>query len=175
MPGKVKVVVKDHGWRTLMKNLKHIDRARVHVGVLQNEKAEGDNEDGFDLVALAATHEFGSSDGHTPERSFIRSTFRGPPAWLVAITTRVAKPVLEGRLDIERGLGLIGAVATAQIKETIVEKRTTGPEPQDNAPSTIARKGSSTPLVDTGRLLNSISWRVFLDGPPPAATAGGVS
>ena len=29
-----------------------------------------------------------------------------------------------------------------------------------NAPSTIARKGSSTPLVDTGSLLNSITYAV---------------
>lgn len=156
----VKVIVKDLGWKVLMKNLKHIDRARVHVGVLQGEKTE----EGFDLVALAATQEFGSSDGHTPERSFMRSTFRGPPDWLVAITTKIAGPVLLGKLDIERGLGLLGAVSVAQVKETIVQKRTTGPGPQENAPSTIARKGSSTPLVDTARLLNSVSWKVFLDG-----------
>lgn len=29
-----------------------------------------------------------------------------------------------------------------------------------NAPSTIARKGSSTPLIDTGALLNSITYEV---------------
>jgi hypothetical protein len=155
------VVIKDANWKRLMRNLKHIDRARVHVGVLQNEKAEGDNEDGFDLVALAATQEYGSIDGHTPSRPFLRSTFRGPPQWLVLTTSKLAKPVLEGKLDIDRALGLLGAVAATKVKETITSGAGV---PPPNAPSTIAKKGSDRPLVDTGRLLNSISWRVFLDG-----------
>jgi len=153
-----KVIVKDAGWKQLMRNLKHIDKATVHVGVLAGE---GASEGGFDLVALAATQEYGSSDGHTPSRPFLRMTFQGPPQWLVDTTKKLAKPVIEGKLDIERALGLLGAVAVTKVRETVTNGAGVPPE---NAPSTIAKKGSSRPLVDTGRMLNAVSWRVFLDG-----------
>ena len=32
-------------------------------------------ESGSDLAMIAAVNEFGSDDGHTPERSYLRSTF----------------------------------------------------------------------------------------------------
>jgi hypothetical protein len=36
--------------------------------------------------------------------------------------------------------------------------------PPPNAPSTVAKKGSSRPLVDTGRLVNAITWASIVGG-----------
>lgn len=150
-----KVIVKDATWKRLRANLKNLDRAHVKVGVLAGEAVS----EGFDMVALAATQEYGSPARSIPSRPFIRSTFYGPPAWLVDVTKKVAKPVLEGRLDKARALGLLGAVAAGKIRETI----TTGDGvPPPNAPSTITKKGSTRPLVDTGRMLDAVTWKVFV-------------
>lgn len=152
------VIVKDANWRRILKNIKSIDGAHVKVGVLaDNANATGD----FDMVALAATHEFGSPAAGVPERSFIRSTFRGPPEWLKAITPKLAKAALEGRLEVGQALNLLGSVAASKVRATITEGDGV---PPPNAPSTIAKKGSDRPLVDTGRMLNAVTWKVFLEG-----------
>lgn len=91
-----------------------------------------------------------------PERSFLRETVHtdGPDKW-----TRIAERGLTKILD---GKGTAGQLATAvgeqmvtDIRHTIVSKM----EPE-NAAATIARKGRNDPLFDTGRLYNSIDYRV---------------
>jgi len=49
-----------------------------------------------------------------------------------------------------------GMVGQAACKKWITDGTNLAP----NAPATIARKGSSTPLIDTGALLNSITYEI---------------
>ena len=51
--------------------------------------------------------------------------------------------------------GLVGASAAAAVQHSIVRLR----EPP-NSPYTIARKGSSNPLIDTGTMRTAVSWVV---------------
>lgn len=148
----IKVEVKDTGWLEFFKRAREIRDKRVRVGVLSDD-AHGDGD--LTLSELATIHEFGTEDKRIPERSFLRSTFDEKREELAEVGEKLIGAVLDGKMTTERGLGLIGAKLAADVKGRI----TAGIDPP-NAPTTVARKGSSTPLVDTGRLLNSITWAV---------------
>lgn len=128
---------------------------RVDVGVMGPDAAQPHSgPDGLTLAGVAAVHEFGSADGRTPERSFLRATFDANRSRYAAQARRVAGRVLAGEapgpLLEALGLGIAGDVQ---------ERIAAGIEPA-LAPATVARKGSSKPLIDTGRLRQSISSRV---------------
>ncbi len=152
-------------WDELRAKAKKLDDAFVRVGVLEGRGSELAEGSDITLIELAATHEFGSSDGRIKERSFIRSTFEvNFKDELREKQTELARAIVTKGLDPIRALGLLGAWGAAKVKQTIVEKLTIGPESQANADSTIKAKGSSTPLVDTGQLKNSITHLVVERG-----------
>lgn len=161
----IEVDVNDSVWRKLYQRMIAEGRkdAHVRVGVLSDETTEG----GLSLAGLAAVHEFGtpareasgSDPGHPgiPERSFIRSTFYVSKAnELHATLYGIAHAVVFNGLELSRGLGLLGQWAAAAIKNTITQQDI----PPPLAERTIEGKGSTKPLVDTGQLLNAITYEV---------------
>lgn len=140
------------------------DGAHVKVGVLAGAGGAARVADGdITMIELAAIHEFGSPAAGIPERSFIRSTFERPDvvARLNTMAARLARAIVEDKIVWDKALGMIGMWAVGEVKKTIKNRQTTGPEDQANRPSTIAKKGSSLPLVDTGRLINAITSLVY--------------
>lgn len=140
-------IYEDHkAWTQLRKRLDDIGSRRVEVGVFDGE-----------LATIAATHEYGSKDGHIPERSFLRRTFIENVKETAAMMEKLAVAAHKLSIPTARVLDMLGEWAAAQVKKRI----TTGePIPPPNAPSTIRRKGSARPLVDTGRMVGSITFRI---------------
>lgn len=133
--------------------------SHVKVGVLANGKGREKNEDGITMLELAAIHEFGSPKAGIPERSFIRRTMRDKRDELGRVCANVAKKYIFGEVTLERGLNQLGAIAAGMIKSTV----TSGAHiPPPNAASTIKAKGSDRPLVDTGRMIGSVTWKVWM-------------
>ena len=148
MTGQVKV--NDRVWRGVLKRVSEMKRGTVRVGVM----GDAGDEKGVSLAEIAAFHEFGTST--IPERSFLRSTFYGHAAeGLRVMCEKLSKAIVEGKLDEPRALGLLGTWAVAEVKKTI--RASIAPE---LAAATIAAKGSSLPLVDSGQLINSITYVV---------------
>jgi len=147
----------DRIWRQLRQKIKGIARAKVRVGVIGNKRHVG----GISMAELAAIHEFGAPNAGIPARPFLVPTFQLKRSELVAFTEKLARKLLNESIDIEQALGLLGAWAAAAVKKTITSQMVT-PRLADSAAGrrTIARKGSSVTLVDTGQLLNSITWAV---------------
>lgn len=150
------------GWNDLQKRLAAA-KGSVRVGVLgKTALREGEAESNFTNAEIAAVHEFGSSDGRIPERSFLRSTMRNREADFSKIQAMLAKKVVANKLTAEQALDQLGAWFAAQVKHAI----TAGIAPE-LAESTIkARRkgkqpGRKVPLVDTGQLRNSITWAVL--------------
>ena len=146
-------------WEKLRAKAKELDRMYVKVGILASKGGDaphGDSE--MSLIDIAATHEFGSSDGRIPERKPIRRTFNegDGPRRLADMCAKLAKKIITDNMDPVRALNLLGAWAAKEVKNTITESDI----PPPLAESTIAAKGSTKPLVDTGLLLNSISYEV---------------
>ncbi len=138
--------------------------SHVKVGIIASKGGSATVEGGdITMLELAAIHEFGSPAAGIPQRSFIRSTFARSENHraLAEMAAKLTTQVIHG-MKLERALGIIGTWAVARIRETIDQRLTTGPEPQENAPATIRKKESDLPLVDNGRLKQSLTWKVWI-------------
>ena len=70
-------------------------------------------------------------------------------------TERAIGQVVEGKMSVDDMLDLCGQQFATAIKDKIVEIST-----PPNHPYTVQSKGSSNPLIDTGGLVESITWKV---------------
>ena len=110
------------------------------------------------VAQIAAIHEFGSSDGkHPPQRSFMGSTLDVKDYQLRLLLTKLLGKVVDGDMPQGIALGLVGQQCVDWFRAAI----TAGLKPALSA-ATLARKGAgkTTPLIDTGQLIGSISWEL---------------
>lgn len=131
----------------LAKELKKYKEApSVVVGI----RGEAGTVDGGDITMaqLGAIHEFGTPA--IPERPFL---VPGVELAEPNITKAVIKYLPND--GIEKTLGKVGQIAQSSVQNYMVDLKT-----PPNAPSTIAKKKSSNPLIDTGALVGSITYAV---------------
>ena len=134
------------------KRLRQLQKSpHVAVGILQNEPVANS----FSIVDLATVHEFGSADGRIPQRSFFRSTLQSQKQKHLRLITQLQKLYIVGKLSLKQALTQLGEAVRGDIVETISH----GVDPKLEA-STVKRKKSSQPLIDTGRLKGSITHQV---------------
>lgn len=154
-----KFTSRDHGANRLLLGLREASKRpmKVRVGVLTDApKREGAGGSGkFSLVEVAAVHEFGAPDAGIPQRSFVRAAVDEHRSDIHALQERLAGQILRGEIDEKAALERLGAFVAGLMQRRIAA----GIAPALN-PETVARKGSSTPLVDTGQLRSSITWKV---------------
>lgn len=180
MGSKSRVVDRDRGWGDLLKQVDAMaGRSFVKVGIL-GDKGGGLHEQDPDgkaspltVAEIGAVNEFGSEDGHVPERSFLRATFDRMREELASDAAKLLVKALDRKLSVEMALNVLGAKLAAEVKKTI----TVIGVPPPNAPSTVARKTDAgawnkggqaqgvlqwgvRALVDSGRLVASIAWAV---------------
>lgn len=125
---------------------------QVKVGL---PKGAADYPDGTSVIAVGATHEFGSDDGTIPERSFLRAAFRKHIKEYRKLGKSLGDRVQRGEMTQEEALEILGTRAAADVKEMIAEVSA-----PPNAESTVRAKGSSNPLIDTGHLRQQITHEV---------------
>lgn len=147
----------DRGAREVVRRMADAGKQVVKVGIFgdaASETKEGRDETGLATnVEVASFHEFGL--GNNPERSFIRATVDDSLEEIKELQRKVGKGILQRRFSEAQGLGIIGAFVQAEI-----QKRIQAGIPPDLTDATKDRKGSSTPLIDTGQLIQSIAWEV---------------
>lgn len=154
------------GWDELKLRLREAAELHVRVGLLSDASASPSEEAGeqpIGLVALGAIHEFGSPAAGVPERSYLRRTFRFGQGAIgqEGMCAKLAKGIVLGKLRARPAFEILGHWAVKQVRETI----TAGPHIAPRlADSTVAKKGSDRPLVDTGRLVGGISYAVEIGG-----------
>lgn len=110
--------------------------------------------DGTSVIMVGIEQEFGSENGRIPERSFLRSTMRRKAPEHRRLIQQLARSVHRGDRDPEDALALLGMTAADNVQQTIQDG-----VPPPNAPSTVRRKGSSHTLIDTGHLIQSITYQ----------------
>ncbi len=137
----------DDQFKRLMGEVEDAEFDAVDIGVLASED---------ELLRLyAGANEFGTRDGHIPERSFIRAAVDNNGTRIDQRADQVWGQIIDGRLSMNVGLGLMGEFIQRLVTQRITTLRT-----PPNAAATIARKGSSNPLIDTGRMPQSIRWQL---------------
>jgi hypothetical protein len=134
----------------------------VKVGVLQEsfDKDKKVRDKAPSLVTLgdvAVWNEYGTD--RIPERSFIRSTHDENVSKWRKVTDDLRSAVIIGKHTTEWALKYMGLVI-----KTAIQKKIRDQIPPPNAESTVARKHSTTPLIDTGQLINSLNYEVHRKG-----------
>lgn len=131
--------------------LKELKNYSVEVGIFGSDE----------YVMVASVHEFGATIQRgkgsisIPERSFLRTAFDEKNEQWASFFKSQLKHVLALQMDVQTLFNRLGARMVGDIQEKITDL-----DAPPNAPSTIAKKGSSNPLIDTGGLRMRITYRV---------------
>jgi hypothetical protein len=140
---------KDKGWQKMARKLRSLQTKRLYVGLFAGDKYP----DGTDVVDVAMWNHFGTE--RIPERPFISFTIESREA---AIKKRIAASVsllTEGRSTAGQQLKLIGKYVSELIKREITLWDTPA-----NAESTVKAKGFNDPLLETGKMRESVRHEV---------------
>jgi hypothetical protein len=90
-----------------------------------------------------------------PERSFLRTTFDDKNNEWFKFLKKQLDHVINGRINAQVLCDRLGAKMVGDIQEKLTDINS-----PPNAPATIAKKGSSNPLIDTGGLRQRITYKV---------------
>ncbi|WP_445496676.1 hypothetical protein [Photorhabdus sp. SF281] len=180
------------GLKALEARIREMGKKKVVVGVPAATNSLRDDD--LSNVTIAAAHEFGatikhpggtrydkSSNGRAkfvsnsfvgpvcgvtsaheiviPERSFLRSTLDENKEKAAKLLANSIRETLLTDGDKTAPFALVGEKMAGEVKRKIQA----GINPALN-PKTVKRKGSSKPLIDTGQLVQSITYEVREDG-----------
>ena len=125
------------------------------VGVIGSEASEvhGEGEGEITTGTLAAMFEFGL--GGQPRRSWLVDWLGENEVQVQDLLRDLTGRILKGEITEQVALARVGVWAVGSIQERI----SSGIDPE-NAPSTVAAKGSSTPLIEWGQFRSSITSMV---------------
>jgi hypothetical protein len=128
--------------------------------MIKNEVTIGVHGDvGSDIFDRATWNEFGTHDKKgkvlIPERSFIRAGYDNEKNNIEEDVKKLIEKVIAREITTTVAMNLIGSTTAGRIQEFAVDLR----DPP-NAPLTVALKGSSNPLVDTGQMIGAIDYKV---------------
>jgi hypothetical protein len=142
------VISDNPGWVEELKR-RFSTNKRVLVGF--PEETKGRKEGQLTNAYIASIHEFGSPMQGIPERSFLRSSVRNNQKKYNQLNKVNLKRVANGQMSIDQALDLFGIMAEGDVKQNIRHGTYTPLKA-----STIQRKGSSRPLIDTGQLVQAV-------------------
>ena len=132
------------------REMKRLGKKDIFIG-FQAGKAK--SEDGADVATIAAYNELGTST--TPARPFLRQTADVNEGKIRAFCRREIKAVASGNKTTEEALKRIGVYGVGLVKKQIRHG-----DFFPNAPATIRKKKSNKPLIDTGRMRQSVTYIV---------------
>lgn len=135
--------------RRFYEQLRQLARMEVRVGYQAGEAAD---EDGVDMCDIAAWNELGTE--HSPARPFLRQTVEKNESKINEFCAREAGKMFDGG-TAEQCLDKIGVFMKGLVQKTIRDG-----EFAPNAPATIQKKGSDKPLIDTGRMRQSVNYHI---------------
>ena len=148
----------------LVRELQYLASHHVEIGIF----ADASRDEAVPMLVIAAANEFGAKIPKRqarldnpekwiiiPERSYLRAWFDENVDALQVTLERLIGQIVEGKISGRAALEMIGGYVVTHVQAYMIDLKT-----PPNVPSTIARKGSSNPLIDTGQLKDAITWRV---------------
>lgn len=159
--------------KEILQRIEALKSMYVKVGILSSESGE--------ILMIANVHEFGKEIEVTdkmrgfflykfgvglkkdtrvikiPERSFIRSSFDARQDKIGEHGDKLIEMVLNGDLEVRSFYEMLGQTASDAIKDYLINNVVAPPDTE----LTVRNKhGKSNPLVNTGRLVNSIDYEI---------------
>lgn len=167
----VKCVRDESRVNDLLKVLEAFENTKIEIGILSSA--------GEKMLMIANVNEFGISIDvtpkmrgylhsigihlkktttqiHIPERSFIRAGYEASKKDFQQKFSGLLQKVILGEMSVDSFFDFCGEYCVGKIREFLVDLRT-----PPNHPITAERKKSSNPLIDTGHLKDSISYRII--------------
>jgi hypothetical protein len=170
----ISITDKDFGFKKFRKELDELNGGFVLVGFPNSAEPGQPKQVGSggkpyenmsEVNRVATWNEFGvpgpcknGKQWKNPPRPFFRSAIDGNREALKNFKEKVYGLFLLRRLSPAMALDEVGLWMQAKIRQSILKGGWT-----PNAPSTKKRKGSSKPLVDTGQMVNSVTFVNSLD------------
>lgn len=153
---------KDMGAKAVAQMVAELKGAALDVGFF----SDADEGHGGEVATIASANEFGTRDGRIPARPFMRSTFdaKHPD------TQRIFDQRFEEfcQLGKEQSSGstrsgaarfiftAIGAYMVSEIQRSILNWST----PPNAASTQRGKRGTNNPLIDTGMMRKSVTFRI---------------
>ena len=164
-----KITSRDNGYADLLRRVKKLAKGSPYaeIGILAPEGAalaKGSSA-GLTVLEVAEMNEFGLG---VPERSFIRAFYDTYENQARDFLKARMADVFAGRLERKQALHQFGIWLVAMCQKRIRD----GIDPP-NSDYTKRLKGSSTPLIDTGQLWTSITFRTSDEEQRADVRAGG--
>lgn len=170
----VRIKDNDRLYKAFKKKIEKVNRAEVSVGIFDQKahpgnaqrNARNNSGDALSVVEVGAIHEFGvtgagrNKNVDIPQRSFLRSTADEQQPAFVKIIRQQMRKVIDNKTSLMQMLQVLGFQA-----QEMVRNRIKGRIAPPLEPSTVAAKRGGSllapehPLVDSGRLLNSITFK----------------
>jgi len=163
----VRLIDQKTQWINLVKKVKEMsveDGNTVEIGLFKD----------VGLISIAKENEFGDPPKSNrpypiPERSFMRYVFDKDIKLIVKKMIEEASDVLIGKVKMDKKLDEMGIFLTKRIKKFILSDFYKKAKP--NHPITIKRKGHDHPLVETGKIVSTLTYKTGKGNPKPTMTA----
>lgn len=135
----------------LESNVKRLLSKEVSVGFFAGTR----NNEGKSIPNIARKNEYGDPSKRVPARPFMAITVSRAEGAMLAAMARIARDVVRGGLEATTALNRLGRSFATAIRTTILSN-----VPPPNTPRTVALKGSSRTLIDTGQMLRAVTYRL---------------
>ena len=124
----------------------------VTVGI--HEGTAKPSEGQINMATLGAIQHFGNDK--IPARPWLDAGFDSGIQEYLAIL----EAAFESEEDLEAAMNQVGVVAVGKVQEFITQLKS-----PPNVPSTVKRKKSANPLIDTGAMRSSVSYQLQQEKP----------
>lgn len=164
----VKFKTKKNDFPKMAAAIEGLDGKKVSVGVLgggENAWLAGIHEYGCKIEVTPKMRKYLASQGlylkkttthiTIPERAFLRNGYDTNKDEVIRKAEAVLGDVIGGTMSTEQLFELVGLLLSSKIKDYAREL-----DSPPNHPFTVKRKGSSNPLVSTGDMIGSITYKV---------------
>jgi hypothetical protein len=143
---------------SLIKRVNAIDNTEIEVGFWDDRY--GPENDNLPVAQVAAYNNFGTS--FNPTRPFMDDTFEDYMyrAYMSREVKNVFTSVLTNGRSTQRLLRELGGKIKELMQLTILEYAADG----GNSQRTIEKKGRDSPLIDTGKMLESVRFIIHKGG-----------
>lgn len=177
--GVNRVVDRRAGYDSIARGLRALRPEHVVVGVRQDAGAEVAEGDTLTLAQVAAVVEYGRPSREEqpaiPPRPFLRQTFDENLSAYDAVLRFGVGEAIDAAVaggNLKKGLRSVLISIASGCVGHVQENMATPGKWVPNAPSTIAKKGSSQPTIDSGRLRQSIDYELRPGNVPRTGARG---
>jgi hypothetical protein len=141
----VTITDKNEDWKRMEKEVAALKGRGVKVGIMGEGK----------VLEYAMYNEFGTRS--IPARPFMQTTFDNNKAEIDKFVDFLGQQIVDGKNTVDRVLRILGETYQLKIQQTIRDAKNWA---VPNDPKTIEMKGSSSPLIDEGRMIGAVRYEI---------------